>query len=111
MSYSDILRGFHDLMILKVLSDHDSYCYEVSSTIFEWTVQRYRLKETTLYSSFSRLEKNGYITSYEGQKTHGRMRIYYSITPQGRVYFEESVQSYQRITIMMDEFLEEPHEH
>lgn len=110
MLNSDMMRGFHDLLVLKVLEDHDSYGYQVSSTIFKWSGDRYRLKETTLYSCFNRLQKNGFIFSYDGQVTHGRGRIYYRITPNGSAFLKELKESYGLIKIIMDEFLEQPHE-
>lgn len=80
---SDMLRGFHDLMILYRLSLGDSYGYEISKYIRDQTNNIYTIKETTLYSSFNRLEKQGYIRSFSKKETRGRKRTYYELTDEG----------------------------
>ena len=66
---SDVIRGYNDTMILYLLLNHDSYGYEISKEIRRISEDKYVIKETTLYSAFSRMEKNGYITSYVYQST------------------------------------------
>lgn len=44
----------------------------ISKKIKEQSNQKYIIKETTLYSAFNRLKKNGYITSYPGNETFGK---------------------------------------
>lgn len=87
---SDMLRGFHDLMILYRLSLSDSYGYEISKYIRDRTEDVYTIKETTLYSTFNRLEKQGYIRSFSKKETRGRKRTYYELT-------EEGIQRYQNL--------------
>lgn len=57
MISSDVIRGYNDIMILCLLLDGDSYGYEISKRIDEITEEKYKMKETTLYSAFARLEK------------------------------------------------------
>ena len=68
---SDVIRGYNDTIILSILKDKDSYGYEISKQIQTLSDACYIIKETTLYSAFSRLEKNGYITSYYGDESYG----------------------------------------
>ena len=63
---SDIIRGYNDTIILYLLLDKPSYGYEISKQIKALSNEKYIMKETTLYSAFTRLEKNGYITSFPG---------------------------------------------
>ena len=84
---SDVLRGYIDLMILRVLSDGDSYGYEISKKITDISQKGYTMKETTLYSAFARLEKLGYLTPYPGTRSGGRERTYYKLTPAGKQYY------------------------
>ena len=58
---SDIIRGYNDTIILYFLLDKPSYGYEISKQIKAMTNEKYIVKETTLYSAFTRMEKNGYI--------------------------------------------------
>ncbi|WP_343207909.1 PadR family transcriptional regulator [Anaerolentibacter hominis] len=89
MISSDVIRGYNDTIILCILSEGDSYGYEISKEIKERSRDKYIIKETTLYSSFNRLEKNGYIESYYGNETFGKRRTYYRITDAGRGYYKE----------------------
>jgi len=84
---SDVIRGYIDVMILRVLYDGDSYGYEISKKITEISKDSYSMKETTLYSAFSRLEKFGYLCSYPGTYSGGRERTYYKMTDAGRLYY------------------------
>lgn len=86
---SDVLRGYNDTFILSILVKGDSYGYEISKEIREMTQGQYVMKETTLYSAFTRLKRKGYITSYPGSETQGRKRTYYKITPKGKGYLRE----------------------
>lgn len=80
---SDMLRGFHDLMILYRLSKGESYGYEISKYIRDRTDGVYTIRETTLYSTFNRLEKNNLVSSFSKEKTKGRKRTYYKLTSEG----------------------------
>jgi len=86
---SDVIRGYVDLMILRVLWDGDSYGYEISRRITEISGQRYSMKETTLYSAFARLEKLGALRPYPGTYSGGRERTYYALTDTGRMQYRQ----------------------
>ncbi len=89
MISSDVIRGYNDTIILSLLLGGDSYGYEISKNIRTITDGQYIIKETTLYSAFTRLEKNGYIQSYIGDETHGKQRTYYHVTASGTQYYLE----------------------
>lgn len=57
---SDIIRGYNDTIILYLLLDKPSYGYEISKQIKALSNEKYIMKETTLYSAFTRLEKRIY---------------------------------------------------
>lgn len=102
---SDVMRGFHDLLILSLLAEGDSYAYEIGKEIKLRAAELYQLKETTLYSAFSRLEKNGWISSYDTQETHGRKRVNYTITSDGRKEFKRRKEEWSLITNLMTQFI------
>ena len=66
------------------------YGFEIYNTILERTGEKYELKETTLYSSYKRLEKEGCINSYWGDETQGARRKYYHITEKGREVYRQN---------------------
>ena len=69
------------------------------------TDEKYVIKETTLYSAFTRLEKNGYIESFYGDETEGRRRTYYQITPAGRAYYEEKCEEWRVTREVVEHFI------
>lgn len=105
MISSDVIRGYNDTMILYLLLDGDSYGYEISRNIREITEERYIMKETTLYSAFTRLEKNGYITSYYGNATQGKRRTYYKITEAGKAYYRGKCAEWELTKDVVNNFI------
>ncbi len=87
---SDLLRGHTDTIVLGVLLQGDSYGYEIHKTIIEKTEGQFELKEATLYSSYRRLEQDGYITAYWGDETQGGRRKYYKITGKGKELYRQN---------------------
>ncbi|MDR2043446.1 MAG: PadR family transcriptional regulator [Clostridium sp.] len=87
---SDLLRGHTETIVLGILLRQDRYGFEIYNTILERTAEKYELKEATLYSSYKRLEKDGYITSYWGDETQGARRKYYRITDKGRDLYRQN---------------------
>ena len=68
-----------EFLILAIIDREDSYGYEISQTIKLAT----NIKESTLYPILKKLEKAGYMTTYN-QAYQGRKRKYYSITQEGK---------------------------
>ena len=102
---SDMLRGFHDLMILFRLSEGESYGYELSKYIRDRTNDVYTIKETTLYSSFNRLEKNGYISSFSMKQTRGRKRTYYRLTDVGEAHLQQLTDDWNTTQEILGQFI------
>ena len=107
MISSDIIRGYTDTMILFLLWEEDSYGYEISKNIRETSQGKYVIKETTLYSAFTRLEKNGHITSVAGIQPGGNRRTYYRITLEGRHYYREKCEEWAVTKEVIEKFIRE----
>ncbi len=105
MISSDVIRGYTDTMILYLLLDQASYGYEISKNIRALTDERYVMKETTLYSAFTRLEQNGYIESFFGTETNGKRRTYYRITPAGLAYYKEKIEEWDLTQEVVQKFI------
>lgn len=110
MISSDIIRGYNDIIILYHLLEKDSYGYEISRQIRLLSKEKYIIKETTLYSAFTRLEKNGYITSFYGTETNGKRRTYYHITEEGRTFYQEKCEEWQLVKEVVEQFVEKKEE-
>ena len=105
MISSDVIRGYNDTIVLGLLLEGDSYGYALSREIGQRSGGRYQIKETTLYSTMNRLEKNGYIASYYGDETFGKRRTYYRITNAGREYYREKCADWELIKQVIDRFV------
>jgi DNA-binding PadR family transcriptional regulator len=104
---SDVLRGHTDTIVLSILKDGDAYGFEIYNTILERTAEQYELKETTLYSSYKRLEKDGCITSYWGDETQGARRRYYHITDKGRELYAQNKKDWEFTRAILEKLLNE----
>lgn len=105
MISSDVIRGYNDTIILYLLLEEPSYGYEISKRIKEMSMEKYIIKETTLYSAFNRLEKNGYVTSFFGNETNGKRRTYYRITEAGRAYYAEKCEEWHVTKEVIEKFI------
>ena len=104
---SDVIRGCNDTIILCLLLDGPSYGYEISKKIRSMTDDAYIIKETTLYSAFTRLEKDGYIESYPGYADNGKRRTYYQITGAGKGYYLEKCKEWELTKTVVEKFIRE----
>jgi PadR family transcriptional regulator PadR len=103
---SDVIRGYNDTMILFLLLREPSYGYELSKQIKTLSDGKYIIKETTLYSAFSRMEKNGYIESFESEASDtGKKRTYYRITDAGVRYYHEKCEEWQLTKEVVERFV------
>jgi DNA-binding PadR family transcriptional regulator len=104
---SDLLRGHTETIVLGILQKQDKYGYEIYNTILERTGEKYELKETTLYSSYKRLEKEGCIMSYWGDETQGARRKYYHITDKGRKLYKQNKLDWEFTQSIINDLLKE----
>ena len=103
---SDVIRGYNDTMILYLLLEKPSYGYEISKQIKTLSDGKYIIKETTLYSAFTRMEKNGYITSFSDQSNNsGKRRTYYRITDLGQSYYREKCEEWMLTQEVVSKFI------
>lgn len=102
---SDLLRGHTDTIILGLLMDGDKYGYEITKLVAERTNRIYELKEATMYSSVKRLEKEGFISSYWGDESHGGRRRYYQITGAGTKLYAANKQNWDQAKRILDQLI------
>lgn len=90
LNLADSIRGYIDTIILFQLYQEDSYGYQINKNIMSITNNQFEIKEATLYTSFRRLEKQGFILSYWGDATTGARRRYYTLTEDGLNVLKEN---------------------
>lgn len=84
-------RGSVNNTILKTLINGDKYGYEIIKEVEEFSDGKIKLKQPSLYSSLSRFEEKGFVTSYWGDSDIGGRRHYYHLTESGIKYYEKEV--------------------
>ncbi|RIX50286.1 PadR family transcriptional regulator [Paenibacillus nanensis] len=102
---AEMLKGTIDLLILSVLKDSDNYGYEISKAIKERTDGRFEIQEATLYLSLKRLEKQGAVSAYWGDQSHGGRRKYYTMTDSGRELLQQVVADWKNTAEIVNRFI------
>ncbi|MBN2504486.1 MAG: PadR family transcriptional regulator [Bacilli bacterium] len=105
MINSDVIRGHIDAIILKLLIEKDMYGYQIANEIKLRTLNKFDIREATLYSVVQRLESRELISSYMGEKSLGRKRRYYRITALGRAYYQEMLSEWKLLRTIMSAML------
>lgn len=103
---SDLLRGHTDTIVLSILKSSDNYGYEIRKSIIDKIGGDFDLKEATLYSSYKRLESEGYIESYWGNESQGGRRRYYHITPLGLELYKQNKKNWDLTQKLVNKLLE-----
>lgn len=103
---ADLLRGHTETIVLGVLSQGESYGFEIFKTIRDRTGGAYEIKEATLYASYRRLLKDGLVEAYWGDETQGGRRKYYRITDAGQAVYRDNVQAWVVTRGIIDSLLD-----
>ena len=98
MEYKDrFKKGLIEMLLLKILSEHDCYGYQLTQIIKNYSNNNIIVKEPSMYPILYRLLEKGLISSYK-QLGHGRMeRIYYHIEEDGLFEFENLKNAYLQV--------------
>ena len=103
MSAFSIGATLLDAMVLAILSQADTYGYQITKDI----QVHFAVSESTLYPVLRRLQKNGSLITYD-QPYQGRNRRYYQITPAGRDLLEQYRQDWIIYQEQVNFFLGKP---
>ncbi|MFC0015829.1 MULTISPECIES: PadR family transcriptional regulator [Allobacillus] len=102
---TDLIRGHTNTIILNILSQGDSYGYDIYKKIIVLSDGKYELKEATLYTAFRRLLKDGEIESYWGDESQGGRRKYYRITEQGKQTYEQNKEEWENAKVILEQLI------
>ncbi|MCI5497550.1 MAG: helix-turn-helix transcriptional regulator [Firmicutes bacterium] len=86
-------RGSVNDIILKTLVGGDKYGYEIIKEVENYSDGKIILKQPSLYSSLTRFEEKGYVSSYWGDSDIGGRRHYYHLTEMGQNYYDSQIKS------------------
>lgn len=90
------INGITELLILSILSAHDSYVYEITKTIENDSNGLLSISQNTIYTATYKLQNEGKISEYSKLVGKRRTRIYYHIEKKGVSYLEELRQHYHQ---------------
>lgn len=89
-----------DACVLAVLTREDAYGYILTQQVKEVM----NISESTLYPVLRRLQKDGYLITYD-QAFQGRNRRYYQITTSGRAKYKEYICEWDEYKLRVDKIL------
>lgn len=87
------MTGVPELLLLRLLEQHEMYGYQLVRSIKQVTDDAISLGEGVIYPALHGLERNGSLKSRR-KAVGGRTRVYYSLTRKGK----------QRLTTLQDDW-------
>jgi len=91
-------KGVLELCVLELLSQGDSYAYEIASKLAD----SIGMGEGTVYPLMRRLSTDGLVETYLVESSTGPSRKYYRLTRTGRVALSEQRDSWRKFTQAVD---------
>ncbi len=93
---SQMLKGTLEGCILKVISERETYGYEILQRLRDHGFSQ--ITEGTLYPLLLRLEKNGFVTVRYRDSDLGPQRKYFSLTAAGEAELRSFSVSWEELT-------------
>jgi PadR family transcriptional regulator PadR len=105
-SKSEVLQGTLDLLVLKTLDSlGPTHGFGIALRIQQVSKDLLQLNQGTLYPALLRLQQRGLIASKWGVSENNRKAKYYSLTRAGHKQLDEEVESWGRMSAMIDRVL------
>jgi PadR family transcriptional regulator PadR len=105
-SKSEVLQGTLDLLVLKTLDSlGPMHGFGIALRIQQVSKDLLQLNQGTLYPALLRLEQRGLIASKWGVSQNNRKAKYYSLTRAGGKQLEQEVESWGRMSAMINRVL------
>lgn len=90
------INGITELLILSMLDKCDSYVYEITKHIEEYSNNYLSISQNTVYAATYKLKNENKISEYSKLVGKRRTRIYYHIEDIGKNYLYELAQQYSQ---------------
>ena len=101
------MSGVPELLLLRLLDEHEMYGYELVRAIRDATGEAISLGEGVIYPVLHSLERNGALSARR-KPVGGRTRVYYSVTKKGRQRLANLQDEWHRIQTGVASILESP---
>lgn len=92
------INGITDLLILSILSNRDSYIYEIVKSITDFSEGLLTISQNTIYTAAYKLENDGKISEYSKLVGRKRTRVYYHLEDSGKEHLNKLLESYKNTT-------------
>lgn len=80
-----LLRGFLEMAVLKIISKREIYGYDIVRVLKE---QNLSLNESNIYAILRKSLKEGYLLVRKDTSSNGPPRNYYSLSPAGKEHLQ-----------------------
>ena len=90
-----------DACVLADVMREDTYGYKLTQEVNKIM----DVSESTLYPVLRRLQKDGYLRTYD-KTFQGRNRRYYTVTEKGREQFQQFYDQWKRMRVKIDEVMD-----
>jgi PadR family transcriptional regulator, regulatory protein PadR len=101
------MSGIPELAVLSLLSDREMYGYEIARAVKMVTRDSLSLGEGVLYPALHTMEARGLVRA-RSARADGRVRIYYSLTAQGKKRLARLTLDWRRTSQSVDSILGSP---
>ena len=91
------ITGVTEMLFLSLILTKDSYVYEITKTIEEYSGGFLSISPNTIYTVAYKLEQDDLISEYSALVGRKRTRIYYHIEPKGRDYLASISRQYEQV--------------
>ncbi len=102
----NIRRATLEIVVLRLLNEQEYYVYDLLQKIKELSGGFYTVPEATIYPVMYRLLEKGFIKDREVQVGR-RVRVYYSVTEEGKSYYENIFKEYSETMAGLQRIFEE----
>lgn len=103
----DLVAASATPLILSILSQGDSYGYEIIHQVRERSENLLEWADGMLYPILHRLENRGLIASYWGKAPTGRKRKYYRLLESGQTELVAQREQWQQLSALLMSFKRE----
>lgn len=101
-----LLKGVLSLLLLRLLTDRESYGYEVVQRLHELGLEE--IQAGTVYPALARLEREGRVSARLVASEEGPARKYYRPTSAGREALDEGTARWRSLVEVVSTHLDRP---
>jgi transcriptional regulator len=99
---TDLLHGTLDLLVLRVLRNHELHGWGISKRIREISHDVLQVNQGSLYPALYRLERQGLIEADWGVSEEGRRAKFYHLTELGKRQLATAESSWRRFSLAVE---------